>query len=74
MLTVRRAQGEWIPCEAGRTGADRVVIFGGTLRPQSAGVRARIRAFLVYACQMRRALSIYDAFRSARWWNAPVFR
>lgn len=73
MLTMWRAQGERISREARRTSANRVVILGGTLRPESTGVRTRVRAFLVHACKVRWTLSVNDAFWSARRWNTPVF-
>lgn len=65
MLTVWQAQGERIPREAGGTSANRVVILGGALRPESARVRARIRAFFVHARQMWRTLGVNDAFGPA---------
>lgn len=68
-----RAQSERISCETGRTSANRIVVLGGALRSQSACVRARIRTFLIYTGQMRRALGINNTFRSARRRNARVF-
>jgi len=69
---VRRAQSEGIARKSGRTGAYRIVVLRDTLRPQSAGIRARIRAFLIHARQMSWTLGIDDTFRPARRRNASV--
>lgn len=71
---MRRAQSERIPCETSGTYANGIMIFRGTLCPQSTGIRARIRAFLIYTRQMRRTLGVNDALRSARRRNASVLR
>lgn len=72
LITVRRAQCEGVSRKSNGAGANRIAILRDTLRPQSAGIRARVGAFLIYARQMRRTLGVNDAFRPARWWDASV--
>jgi len=40
------------------------MVLRDTLRPQSAGIGARIRAFLIHAREMSWTLGVDDTFRS----------